>query len=356
MEKHLIMLLEPSPASDNYSEETDNSKGCEQFQKAIQEDLLEFSDYIISSGLHEELLELKKPSLWLSLVYTAIDLGIIFLACSLCQIVGVLFWPVGILVCGNRQRALGNLLHEASHKNFGGKQHFSESLVNLLIGLPLFSPLPSYRRLHNLHHRNLGCPGGDVDLIQSSPETRSHWFKVYLEQVLSFKMWCDSFMGYFVGEPLFSQFAILIWWISFSTVLCYFASVEYLVLFLGMWFLSKATSYHLITVFRELSDHFGLEQGGIIRFTRNNPTKGLLAIIFHPHNDSYHLIHHLDPGIPFVSLPSVHKLLLNWDKYTNAEQCDGYFWGSRKLTSGWGNRYLEADFICKTDERSDCNP
>ena len=41
----------------------------------------------------------------------------------------------------------------------------------------------------------------------------------------------------------------------------------------------------------------GLKPGSILSFTRNAP-RNLLSVVLHPHNDNFHLTHHLAPRVP----------------------------------------------------------
>lgn len=58
------------------------------------------------------------------------------------------------------------------------------------------------------------------------------------------------------------------------------------------------TSYQAVRLFAEFLDHAGLEPGTVIGFTRNLLQHGLADHFFHPHDDHYHLVHHLLPNVP----------------------------------------------------------
>jgi fatty acid desaturase len=110
-------------------------------------------------------------------------------------------------------------------------------------------------------------------------------------------------------------------------------------IFFSLWVLARATTFHAITAFREISDHVGLVPGSLIGFSRNHPIHGLMSHVFHPHNNGYHLLHHLTPGIPFHAIPKAHALLSDWPPYAAAEQCDAYFSGSNSAVRSWVERW-----------------
>jgi len=313
----------------------DNSEFGQSFQQNIKKDILALRRSLISMDLYKELQDIKKPILLRSLLDVMTDWVIIFVAFVIYEHLGIGSLPVAIVIVGNRQRALGNLLHEASHYNFGDNKSLADWMSTLLVALPLFSPLYRYRELHNSHHRYLGRPSGDVDLIEGIFKSDARWYQMFFWQACSFKVWWGSTLGLIPQINTIGRMKIFTWWISFLLILGYITSMEFSITFLLVWVFARATTFHLITVFREISDHGGLMPGNIIDFTRNNPTQGVLRMIFHPHNNGYHLAHHLDPSIPYFAFPKAHKLLMSWSRYAEAEHCDAYFSGSNPVILSW---------------------
>ncbi|WP_267886374.1 fatty acid desaturase [Paraburkholderia xenovorans] len=103
---------------------------------------------------------------------------------------------------------------------------------------------------------------------------------------------------------------------------------------------ARATVFHAITTFREMTDHYGLEPEGIFRFTREIPNHGLLSTLLHPHHNGYHLTHHLFPAVPYHQLPRLHAQLMTLDDYAGrALVCHSYLKGSRSSVIGWGTNH-----------------
>ena len=73
--------------------------------------------------------------------------------------------PIALLVLGNRQRALGNILHDAAHRNLTRKRLLNDLVTRALIAPLLFASLSHYRELHFRHHLDLGAQDADPDLI-----------------------------------------------------------------------------------------------------------------------------------------------------------------------------------------------
>jgi fatty acid desaturase len=128
---------------------------------------------------------------------------------------------------------------------------------------------------------------------------------------------------------------MLLWWAVFLATLSLALTPHAALVFLALWIAARATVFHLITTFREISDHVGLVPGTLIGFSRNQVSHGLLTQFFHPHNNGYHLVHHLFPGLPYYTWPQVHQLLLGWPDYAAATHCTHYFGGADSLTQSW---------------------
>lgn len=79
-----------------------------------------------------------------------------------------LHWAVYILSClliASRLRGFENLVHEASHYNLF-RQPSTHYALQFLYAFPVFRVLQDYRRGHLLHHKHLGDPTRDPDLVR----------------------------------------------------------------------------------------------------------------------------------------------------------------------------------------------
>lgn len=292
-----------------------------------------------AEGFAEELRALHAPGLARSLRAIGIDWSLIAVAAVLAIRLGGPFVVVALLVIGNRQRALGNLLHDASHRGLDADRGRAERIADWLLCRPLWVSMRLYRSEHNRHHRHLGDPARDPDYIHDASRLRHGWFAVWRDQILSpgmFRVALFSHLGRMNARELAGVAA---WWVMATAVVAGIGGAGAAAGFLALWVAARALVFHPITAFREISDHVGLVPGTLIGFSRNHPFGGVLGQVFHPHHNGYHLLHHLDPALPFHALPRAHALLMRWPPYAQAEQCTGYFSGSLSVARSWVRRW-----------------
>ncbi|MBN3786560.1 fatty acid desaturase [Burkholderia sp. Ac-20353] len=282
--------------------------------------------------------ERPKPRTWRSIRDIAFDWIAIFVAVWATHRIGWTITPIALVMIGNRQRALGNLLHEASHGNLSARRHINDYLAHLLLAAPLLNSLPVYRDLHARHHAWLGDPQRDPDLLPSLTHEGDNWYHVYVRCLSKFSVFRGSLIGHFSNGTLtsYQQLGILAWWVVVGLSVAA-ANPHLAVLFVALWIGSRITVFHAITTFREMTDHYGLEPSGIFGFTREIPDHGLLSTLVHPHHNGYHLTHHLFPTIPYHQLPNLHTQLMGLDEFSDrAVVCPAYLIGFPSSVLGWG--------------------
>lgn len=252
---------------------------------------------------------------------------------------GWLWAPVAVTVIGSRQRALGNLLHDAAHGNLWRARH--PRRVEWVLAAPLFEQFRRYRGVHVAHHRYLGIPEKDPDrlVIPTAPyigRGRAAGLRLYMRALRDGNLFLQSLLGGDGRVRVTGHVRALVWWAAALGAAAALTTPQAALVFVVLWLLARATTYHAIRVLVELTDHFGLSSTSVLNYTRTAPTSPLRLLI-HPHNDSYHLAHHLLPGVPLAHLPAVHKLLLGCPEYASAQHCDGYFLGCKSAFSSWVN-------------------
>jgi fatty acid desaturase len=127
---------------------------------------------------------------------------------------------------------------------------------------------------------------------------------------------------------------VLVWWAGFLGLLALLVEPEGAAAFVLLWLAARATVYHFVKIFAEISDHVGLVPGSIIGYTRNLPSNWL-SFFMHPHHDNYHLTHHLFPRVPLVQLPRMHQMLMEVGLYTQAHHGESYFLGEASVVRSW---------------------
>jgi fatty acid desaturase len=246
--------------------------------------------------------------------------------------------PLGLLVLGNRQRALGNILHDAAHRNLTRNRFLNDLVTRALIAPLLFLSLSHYRELHFRHHLDLGAKGTDPDLIPIPDEKARSWAAALAANALSLRAVLGSTFGHLVDRavPLGGRLYILAWWTVLVALLVSAAGAGPAAAMLALWLGARATVFHLITTFREMCDHHGLSPGGVFSFTRDITAAGPLSLLFHPRNNAYHLTHHLLPAIPYYRLPEAQRVFAELSEYQErARVCQAYFAGSGPAVASW---------------------
>lgn len=249
--------------------------------------------------------------------------------------------PLAVVVIGNRQRALGNLLHDASHYLISTNLKVNDAIGHWLIALPPLNSLHRYRRTHFEHHARLGNNKTDPDYYADKvfQQGGNGAFAIYCRMLLTPRYWLGDGFGDLIGGPLQTRLFILGWWAAAWLVLYVFSTLGQASAFLALWFAARLTVFHAITTFRELCDHTGMTPGGIFSYSRNVVGSRILNLFFHPHNNGYHLVHHLMPTIPYHRLAIAHRYFLDVACYKqSACHCNGYFAGSDPVVDCWVKR------------------
>jgi len=248
------------------------------------------------------------------------------------------FAPLALVLIGNRQRALGNILHDAGHRNLSRSAQVNDRMANWLVAPLLLACLARYRALHFAHHLALGDGQRDPDFIAVTATSDLHWSRRYVRTVCSRRAWIGSVAGDLAERtvPMATKLRLLAWWAALLAGLVLVAGSPFAITFVALWFGARATVFHLITTFREMCDHVGLQPGGIFSFTRDVTSRGPWRWLIHPRNNGYHLTHHLCPAVPYYRLPQAHDLFRQLPTYRErAVECDAYFRGDRAVTRAW---------------------
>ena len=287
---------------------------------------------------------LQRPSTFRSLAAFGFDWACILAAWALVLRaplpLAVLTVPLAVLLIGARQRALGNLLHEAGHKMLCVSRRLNDHLANLAVGLPTLSPVRCYRAKHLKHHAHLGVAESDPDFIHAEEDLQGTAWSLFARHVFDRGMFLSNLCGNWGSLVAQERVAAAVWWALLLGALALAAGPAGALVFAGLWIVARMTVFHGITVFREISDHVGLQPGSVLGFTRNSPQEPVLSFFLHPHENNYHLTHHLAPTVPFHRLRAAHKIFLQVPEYAAAHQCDRYFSGRRSVIACWVRRCL----------------
>lgn len=81
--------------------------------------------------------------------------------------------------------------------------------------------------------------------------------------------------------------------------------------FTMLFHLTRCTLSYACYVLREIIDHSGLPSTTVLEFTRTSPCCNAFQEFLQPHDDNYHLLHHLLPKIPMSRLHESHVWLVS---------------------------------------------
>ena len=313
---------------------------------SLASDVKEAQRFILNQGDQTQLGILEKRNGWVSLGAILMDWIIVGFSFGLAVGHPVFVLPA-LLVVGSRQRALSNLIHDASHWSLFQDRSTNDWIVNLLCAYPMFDTVGHYRKSHMSHHRYLGSEG--------DPDSNSHLrygyndgtptsekpLSLYLRLALNFNAIKDSIVGSIWQLPMRGRVSCVVWWAATLFILSLSFSVTLSLIFISFWMLSRATGYHLIRIFAEFLDHAGLQTGSVFGFTRNLPHRGIIRFLFNPHGDTFHLVHHLMPSVPFHRLRNADRVLSRMKRYEMAHHCDSYFFGPHSAILCWTGRCQE---------------
>ena len=311
--------------------------GCP-FQAAVSADLRRFRRLLGDHGLMDSMRALEARSARRAAAAVAFDWAVILTAWAACVLVTPWCLPLSALLVGNRQRALGNLLHDGGHWMLDPEPRRNERWVRWILAPSLFADPRRYRDVHREHHRHLGSPSLDPDYIHRDAYRRMSWPSILAQNVVHAPTWLQSTLGHLPHMSWRERGRVAAWWAALLGALGLASDWIPALAFAALWLGSRATVFHVITTFRELTDHAGLSPGNLLDFTRNGQPPGLLGWLFHPHNNGYHLMHHLNPRLPFHALPRAHELCLVIPWYAAAHHCDGYLTGQHAVVDCWRGR------------------
>ncbi len=313
------------------------NKDAVKFEKSnLAADIREMNDYLRTNNKFKMMTDLASPSSTQTLLVVTYNWVWVLAVTSLVYFHSVWWAPLALLVIGSRQRALVVLTHEASHYLLAKNRKTNDLIANIFLCFPMLKSLKYYRAVHLPHHKYLGDDKHDTDYLNDPEAMKKGWFNLYLKYLFCHEFWIISELKQtFKKISAKHLICITLWWISILVILAGVVSLRFAETFASLWFLSRAIAYHIITTFIIISDHHGLFPGSIIEYTRNHPSKGLTRWFIHPHNNGFHLTHHLMPSVPFYNLDKARKLLKGWSRYDKAEQCENYFLGKNSVVRSW---------------------
>ncbi|MFF8940351.1 fatty acid desaturase [Streptomyces paradoxus] len=286
----------------------------------------------LDPGVRKELRKLCRLDNHHGLLAVLFEFALIAACVALCAGVSYWFYPVALVVLGSVQRFLAHFLHESSHKTLARSKTLNLIGGTVLSGYLVWHLYGPYRSSHvGNHHRNLGDSDTDPDYrfhiecgLYDTERSDGHFFlKEVVLSVLGVRTF--AYLGYIARERVFcdsSQVTVsvpvslrvertvfLLQWAVIAGVCAWFGWLPELLLF---WFVPLFTTNVAIGWLAELSEHYPMPEAERqqVLLTRNRHGRFLERFLLSRHNDRFHLVHHLNAGIPHWNLRRAHKILL----------------------------------------------
>ncbi|MFI5407136.1 MAG: fatty acid desaturase, partial [Nitrososphaerales archaeon] len=190
-----------------------------EFKDAVLKDIHEFVATMREKNLFQKLKELQTPSVLRTGSNILFDWMIIFAAWWLSAFVSLYFLPLSVLIIGNRQRALGNLLHDAGHSILDKFKWRNDLIADLLLSWPLFNLTSRYWLQHRTHHLYLGSMSDDPDFIHKDTFRQTTWQKVLSINIFSWPMWRSNTFGQLLDVSWKDKIKFAHWWLVILSLL-----------------------------------------------------------------------------------------------------------------------------------------
>ncbi|KAK6194102.1 hypothetical protein LQW54_011787 [Pestalotiopsis sp. IQ-011] len=233
------------------------------------------------------------------------------------------------------QRGLACVGHDSIHGNLVRKRPLNDLLADLFLAPPLLSTTKTQRAQHNAHHNYLGT-NKDPDHGEGNDSSLKHYrtgkkdlkniFPLFLYDVFDWSHWSKEAVASLPDAPVqLTAWWTIVWALSFLLL----EPRERFMLgpvpvssFCVLFHVTRCTLTHAVYVFREIIDHGGLHPAdGVLHFSRTSPYGSVLQRFIQPHDDNYHLLHHILPRIPMSKYKLAHEWLLEHSQeYKNANR------------------------------------
>ncbi|MEY2966586.1 MAG: hypothetical protein RLY50_636, partial [Actinomycetota bacterium] len=221
-----------------------------------------------------------------------------------------------------------SLMHEAAHRTLFTHKPTNDWAGNWLLGYPVMTSTPAYRRVHMAHHREeFGPEEPDIPLYANYPVTpdslrRKLWrdatgrtgIKLMRNQLRGFRS-PDVRVRSTLKKMVAVQ-AVLV--VAFTAAGAWW-------MYPVMWALPYLTLWRVINRLRSIAEHGGLRADSDRRIATHSVAQHPIARFWMvPYKIGYHLAHHVDAGIPFRNLPRYHQMLRDANYVDDAYEYASY--------------------------------
>jgi fatty acid desaturase len=231
-------------------------------------------------------------------------------------LIGIAVSGLACIVVARGQRALEALLHEGAHKNWSRRARLNSTLCTILAATPVIADVREYWNTHRLHHSHYGT-GRDTDRVRYvelllDDLDRSSLRRFAAGIIMRLPRYVAGwYRAVGSNKSTVARFAI---WLGFVCAASWMVSGEWAagVFVPSCWLVGLALVLPVIRIIGEAAEHTYLDGDTVFDTTVTNC--GLIhRLIFHPHGDGYHLVHHMWPGVPHHAIRKLHHTMMAHD-------------------------------------------
>ena len=207
--------------------------------------------------------------------------------------------PVAWFIVGNRQHALGILMHEAAHGNISRRRWLNDWTARLLAAWPLGLQLDGYTHFHLQHHTRLNLADDPEILFKLAHPAyfapRAKWrIACDLLGDLAFQSLAEIRTFYRLVGTDAEIVAVAFFWVQ-AAILTTLAGGWWIVPFWAASFVSVAWAHNRLRIWLE---HSGAPDVATWRIRLPRPLEWVLR----PHNVGLHWEHHHTPKVAWWRL------------------------------------------------------
>ena len=222
-------------------------------------------------------------------------------------------WLIAFLLMGRMHAQFASLMHEAAHRLLFKHRGANDWVGNWLLGFPVITSTPAYRRVHMAHHREENGPDEpDIPLYANYPITAESFRRKLVRDATGqtgIKLFRNQLRGFRSPDVRVRRTLLKMTLVQVIVIAAFFA-VGHPWLYLTMFVLPYFTLWRVINRLRSIAEHGGLRADDDRRIATHSVVQHPIARFYLvPYNIGFHLAHHVDAGVPFRHLPKYHALL-----------------------------------------------
>ncbi|MGW8380134.1 fatty acid desaturase [Streptomyces sp. ODS28] len=228
---------------------------------------------------------------------------------------------VALVLAARQLRGLENLVHEGSHFNWSRRHRtWNDVLTTVLAAAPTGARIADYRESHLAHHGKFGT-AEDPDRLRYEELALEDMDRsggvsgaaAFAREVLRrFGRYQRGWLATLGSAPIAA--ALPFAWAAVAVALpaWLLGGAAHAVAASALWLAAHLVGLPVVRFVAESSEHVYREADTVFGATVSNLGR-VQRLLFHPHGDGFHTVHHLWPGIPHHQLARVHRLLLEHD-------------------------------------------